>query len=212
MYTLYYSPSTASLVVHWLLIELGGPFELALVDFSRKDQHSSAFLALNPNGHVPTLIVDGAPRAECAALLMLLAERHPQANLLPAPGSPTRADFLQVMFFLANTLQPAFRRWFYSDEIAGPDNSQAVQKHARAKIERCWEILDARLADGRSYLIGEQLTVADFLATMLARWSRNMPRMATHWPQLQHYVHRMRQMPSLRAVHVRESLKEWIDG
>ncbi len=209
-YRLYYMPSTASLAVHWMLIELGVPFELELVDFETRAQSSAAFLALNPSGRVPVLVVDGVPRAEVAALLMLLAERHPEAGFAPAAGSLERADYLQWMLFLANTLQPAFRVWFYPDEPAGPDQVAAVQAKARADIEAIWARVDARFADGRRFLLGERLSAADFLLTMLTRWSRAMPVTAAAFPHLCAYIRRMRAMPSLREVHAREGLTDWI--
>ena len=55
MYTLYYSPSTASLVVHVALLEIGAKHELKLRDFASKQQKDAAYLALNPNGVVPTI-------------------------------------------------------------------------------------------------------------------------------------------------------------
>ena len=209
-YRLYHAPSTAALAVHWMLIELDVPFELERVDFETQAQRSPEFLKLNPSGRVPVLVVDGVPRAEVAALLMLLAERHPQAGLAPAVGAGERADYLQWMLFLANTLQPAFRAWFYPNEPAGPDQVAAVQARARADIEAIWSRVDARFADGRRFLIGERLSVADFLLTMLTRWSRAMPVTATAFPHLGAYVGRMRAMPSLREVHAREGLTDWI--
>ncbi len=211
-YRLHYAPSTASLAVHWMLIELGVPFELKEVDFAKEAQRSPEFLKLNPGGRVPVLVVDDVPRAEVAALLMLLAERHPQADFAPAVGAPERADYLQWMLFLANTLQPAFRAWFYPDEPAGPDQAAAVQVRARAAIEAIWARVDARFTDGRRYLLGERLSAVDFLLTMLTRWSREMPTPATAFPHLGAYVDRMRAMPSLREVHAREGLTDWIDG
>ena len=56
--TLYYSPGSASMLAHWLLIELGVPHELRLVDTAAKAQKSPEYLALNPNGVVPTLVAD----------------------------------------------------------------------------------------------------------------------------------------------------------
>ncbi len=211
-YRLYYSPSTAALAVHWMLIELGVPFELEAVDFATQAQRSPEFLKLNPSGRVPVLVVDGAPHAEVAALLMLLAERHPAAGFAPAVGAAERADYLQWMLFLANTLQPAFRAWFYPDEPAGPDQVEAVQARARADIEAIWARVDARFADGRRFLLGDRLSAADFLLTMLTRWSRAMPVTATAFPHLAGYVARMRTMPSLREVHAREGLDDWING
>ena len=211
MYSLYYSPGAASLVVHWMLIQIGAPHELVLIDTKAMAQKSAAYLALNSDGRVPTLIVEGAPARECAALAMLLAERHPEAGLAPPPGDPLRPAYLQEMVALANTLLPAFRAWFYPDEPAGPEAAAAVQAVSRAQIEAVWDRFDGQLADGRAHLLGERLSAVDFLATMLMRWSRNMPRPAATWPHIGRYLATMRALPSLREVHAREGLSEWID-
>ncbi|MEX0644945.1 MAG: glutathione S-transferase [Parvularculaceae bacterium] len=210
MYKLYYSPGAASLAVHWMLIELGVPFEAILTDIDKKAHKEPAYLKLNPGGVIPTLVVDEKPQAEAAALLLLLAERHPKARLAPEPGSPLRADYLQWMFFLANTLQPAYRLWFYPEEGAGPANAEATKAEARKRIETAWEGIDARFADGRRHLLGDSLSAVDFMATMLARWSRNMPKPAQSWPHVSGYIARMKAMASLKEVHAREGLTEWI--
>lgn len=212
MYRLYYSPGAASLAVHWMLLELDVPFELALIDTEARQQKTPAYLALNPGGVVPTLIVDGAPMSESTAILMLLAERHAPGSLSPAPGSPERAAYLQWMIYLANTLLPAFRAWFYPHEPASSEASEAAGLVARAGIEAAWDRIDAQLAKGGSFLLGDTLTAADFLATMLMRWSRNMPKTATAWPNIAAYLTRMRAMPSLREVHAREGLTDWINS
>src|SRR5690242_1292318 len=108
MYTLYYAPGAASMLPHLALLETGAPYELKLVDTAAKQHKSAEYLKLNPNGVIPTLVADGAPMAEAAAMALLLAERHPEAKLAPAPGSPQRAAFLQWMLHFANTLQPTF--------------------------------------------------------------------------------------------------------
>ena len=59
MTTLYYSPGAASLVVHWLLIELGEPHELQLVDFASRAQKSPEYLRLNPSGVVRDVDLPG---------------------------------------------------------------------------------------------------------------------------------------------------------
>jgi glutathione S-transferase len=208
MYTLYYKPSTASLCVHWMLIELGVPFELKLVDTDAP--RSPEYLRLNPTGQVPTLVVDGEAHAESAALLMLLAERHPQAGFAPAVGSPERAAYLELTVYLANALLPAFRNLFYAEDFAGAAHAADSIEHARARIEAAWTLIDQRLADGRPFLLGQDMRAPDFLLTMLTRWSRNQPRPATAWPHLAAYVARMKQRPGLREVHAREGLTEWI--
>ena len=92
MYTLYYSPGTASMVVHLALLEIGAPHRLELVDFDKDAQHSPEYLRLNPRGQVPTLVIDGQPYFESAALLMILAERHPEAGSRRRPAAPCAPD------------------------------------------------------------------------------------------------------------------------
>lgn len=205
MYRLYGSPSTASLVVHWMLIELGVPFELEMLDFDAQDQKTADYLALNPGGVVPTLIVDGAPVVESAAILMLLAERHPEAGLAPAVGSAERAAWLQWMVWLANNLMPPMRQWFYAEDRPG-----LADGVIQARIEAVWDRIDGHL-QGR-YMVGERLSTVDMLVTMLMRWSRNMPKPASAWPNIASYLVHMRAEPALREVHAREGLTDWIDG
>lgn len=206
MYTLYYSPGTASMVVHLALLEIGAPHELKLVDFDANAQRDPAYLKLNPRGVVPTLVVDGQPLSESAALLMLLAERHPEASLAPPMGSPERAAWYQWIVYLSNTLMSAYRLWFYPQEL---DDTPAVRAPIQRKIEAVWDLLDAQLAAHGPYLLGERFSGADLLLTMLMRWSRNMPRPATGWPALRQLADRVRARPSWQRLYEIEGLREW---
>jgi glutathione S-transferase len=207
--TLYYAPGAASFLVHWLLIELEVPHALQLVDTAAKAQKSSEYLALNPSGVVPTLVIDGKPQYEAAALAMLLAERHPRAGLAPAFDDPRRADYLQWMFNLANMVQPLFRQWWYPGEPAGEADADMVRAHCAPRIEAEWRRIDAHLAAHGPYLLGTEISAADFYLAMLMRWSRNMPKPATEWPQLAALAGRMKARPSFQALYVREGLTEW---
>lgn len=206
---LYGSPSTASLVVHWLLIELNVDFELRMLDFDRQQQKAPDYLALNPQGRVPTLLMDGQVLTESAAIVLHLADLHPQAGLAPAPGSPARAAYYRWMFFSAYTLMPAYRAWFYPDEPAGTANVEAVQEHARVFLEKAWSQIDQHLATQGPYLLGERCSAADFVLTMLMRWSRNMPRSTDDWPALKTLAARMKALPSFKETYRREGLTDW---
>jgi glutathione S-transferase len=207
MYTLYYAPGAASLLPHLALLETGAPYELKLVDTAAKQQKSPEYLKLNPNGVVPTLIVDGAPMAEAAAMALLLAERHPEAKLAPAPGSPQRALFLQWMLHFANVVQPTFRLWWYPDEAGGEASPARVGVQQR--IEAGWDRLDAHLAAHGPYMLGNEFSVADLYATMLMRWSRNMPRPALQWPHMAALAVRVRSRDSWKKLYAVEGLTEW---
>lgn len=208
-YVLYYSPGAASMAVHWMLLEVGVPFEVVLVDIETGEQRNAEYLRLNPDGRVPTMLIDGSPHRESAALLMLLAERHPEAKLMPSLQSPDRADWLEMMIYLANTLLPAMRDWFYADKDGNPSGAAPVKALAKQRIEGAWSILDAHLTGKETYLVGNRLSTVDFLAMMLMRWSRNMPRPATEWSSLANYVRRLKTLPSFIEVNRREGLNGW---
>jgi glutathione S-transferase len=209
MYTLYYSPGAASLVVHWLLIEIGAKHELRKLDLAAGEHKRPDYLAINPAGVVPTLLVHSDPVTETAAIVLHLADAHPSVALAPAPGSIERGRYYQWILHLANTLHPAFRIWFYPHEAAGAECADAAKDQARARIEACWDRLEAHLHKRGPYLLGVSATAADFLLTMFMRWSRNMPRPATEWPQLAALAQRMKARPSFRALYEREGLTEW---
>lgn len=209
MYVLYFSPGTASMAVHQALLEIGTRHELRKVDLDSNAQKSEEYLRLNPNGTVPTLVVDGQPVYECAALLLLLAERHPEAALAPAPGTPQRAIYLQWMLHFANTLQPAYRQWFYPQDFAPAQQEKESKDFARKRIEAAWDRLDAHLAAHGPYVLGDTFSIADLYATMLMRWSRNMPKTATAWPALAALAQRVKARESWKRLYDIEGLTEW---
>lgn len=209
MYTLYYSPGAASMVVHLALLEIGAPHELRRVDFEAGAQRDADYLKLNPRGVVPTLVIDGRPMSESAAILMLLAERHPDAKLLPPSGSPEREAWLQWIVYLSNTLMSTYRFWFYPAELGAAEHTPAVHEALKNKIEGVWDLLDTQLQTHGPCLLGKDVSGADLLLTMLMRWSRNMPRPATEWPALKQLADLVRARPSWKKLCQIEGLGDW---
>lgn len=209
MITLYTAPGSAGLVVHWLLIELEIPHTLHKLDLAAGDHKQPAYLALNPAGVVPTLVIDGQPVTEAAAIALHLVDAYPARDFAPAPGTLARAAYYQWTFFFANTMQPAFRGWFFPAEPAGEANADAAKLHARARIEAAWARLDTHLAAHGPYLLGDKIATPDFLLTMLMRWSRNMPKTALAWPALERHAAAMKARPAFKEVYAREGLTDW---
>ncbi|WP_342117824.1 glutathione S-transferase family protein [Pseudoduganella sp. OTU4001] len=209
MYTLYYGRGAASLAIHAALKEIGVPYELVAVDLEAGQQRSPEYLRINPQGKVPTLIIDGRAFHESAALMLMLAERHPQSNLAPAAGSLARAEWYELAVTMANNLGGNFRLWFYPSDIGSSEGDTAVRSAIQQRIESMWATLDARLADNGPYLLGESFSGVDLMLTMYMRWSRNMPRPATDWPALKKYADMMRARPSWRHVTETEALTGW---
>ena len=130
-----------------------------------------------------------------------------------ARRAPHRAEWLEQMIFLANTVLPAMRDWFYAGTDGDAAGADAVQAIARRRLEAAWDRLDAHMQGGRSLTWSASgISTADFLAVMLMRWTRNMPKPATTWPNLEPYIERMRAMPSFIEVNLREGLTDWLNG
>ena len=109
MLTLFIAPGSSSFAPHIALREVGAEFDIRPLSFKRKDNRSAEYLAINSEGKVPTLLVEGRPLTEVAAILFYLARRFPAANLLPA-GIEGEAQVLSWMSFIASTIHPARRQ------------------------------------------------------------------------------------------------------
>jgi glutathione S-transferase len=140
MLTLFFAPVSSSMAAHIALHEIGAPFEAKPLSFARKETRSSEFLALNPEGKVPTLLVDGRPLTEVAAILFFLAKRFPAASLLPVDNLEAEAHVISWMSFIVATLHPARRR--------GIEHARAVYAIADRRLgARTWAVGDYSIAD-----------------------------------------------------------------
>jgi len=140
MLTLYFAPGASSFAVHIALHEVGAAFEGKPMSFKNNDMRSPDFLAVNPEGKVPTLLIDGRRLTEVAAILYYLAKRFPEAGLLPSDDLEADAQALSWMSFIASTLHPARAR--------GPDYAIEV-----------YRVADRRL--GKGWALGERYSIAD---------------------------------------------------
>jgi glutathione S-transferase len=104
---LYLAPGSSSMAVHIALHEIGVPFEARPMSFHKKEMRTPEFLALNPAGKVPTLLIDGRPLTEVAGCLYYLAHRFQEANLLPRGDVELEAQAVSWMSFIASVLHPA---------------------------------------------------------------------------------------------------------
>src|SRR5713226_4133697 len=120
MLTLYFAPGSSSMAVHIALHEIGVAFEGKPMSFKKDDMRSPDYLALNPEGKVPTLVIDGRPLTEVAAILFYLAKRFPEAGLLPRDDIEADARALSWMCVGVSTFDPALRHGlYYAMEVSG---------------------------------------------------------------------------------------------
>lgn len=140
MLTLYFAPGASSMAPHIALREIGVPFEARPISFARKENRAPTYLALNPEGKVPTLLIDGRPLTEVAAILFYLARRFPEAGLLPLNNSEAEAQVISWMSFIAATIHPARRR--------GLDHARTVYALADKRLgDLPWAVGTYSIAD-----------------------------------------------------------------
>jgi glutathione S-transferase len=212
MIQLHYYPSTASMIPHLLLEEMGIPFELVLVDRANEAHKAPAYLALNPNGLLPALTDGDLVLYETAAICLHLCDTHPVA-LAPPLGTDERAHFYKWLVWLTNTLQSTLIAYFYPDRWVDPGNEDGVAQvkaQAQIKIAGLLDLLDAELArHGGPWFMGEAFTALDPYVFTLCRWTRNFSaRPARSLTHLGPYLQRVLARPATRRVMVSEQLSE----
>lgn len=211
MIQLHHYPSTAAMVPHILLEELGVPYERVLVDRGAGDHRKSPYLALNPNGLIPVLVDGDLVLYETAAIVLHLCDTHPQAQLAPALGSTERAHFYKWLMWLTNTLQSTLIVYFYTERWMDEGNTAGVAElkgHAERKIGAMLDQLDAELARlGGPWFLGKGYSALDAYVFTLCRWTRNFKSPpARSRPALGPYLQRMLERPSVRQVIANEQL------
>jgi len=208
---LHYYPSTAAMIPHIVLEELGVPYERVLVDRTRNAHKEPAYLALNPNGLIPVLTDGGLVLYEAAAIVLHLCDTHPQAKLAPELGTAARAHFYKWLVWCTNTLQATLMAYFYPERWVKEGNAEGaaeVKAQAQAKVDGLVDQLDALLAqNGGPWILGPGYSALDAYVFTLCRWTRNFGgRKARDRAHLGPYLQRVSERPAVQRVFAAEQL------
>jgi glutathione S-transferase len=194
---------------HAVLHEIGCPFELLRVDTAAGENRKPAYLALNPNHRVPTLVHGDRVLYESAAILLYLCENHPEAGLMPLPGEAGRHLFLQWMFYFTNTLQEELQHWWHADNYLDSGAAQAELKTvAERRLHGMFSQIDTVLGQGGPYMLGHRFSAADLFLVMLCRWTRAMAVPATDYPNVKRLIDLVTARPSWVAMMEAEGI-DW---
>ena len=215
MYKLYYYPGNANLAPHILLEEIGTPYELMLVDREQNEHKSRAYMKLNPNGRIPTLVDGNLTLFESAAICMYLADKHPVANLVPLVGDRARAYLYQWLIYLTNTIQPEILAFHYpSQYIADASNADSTEEiikfikiKAEKQLERMFNIVNNSLIEG-PYMLGQNFSVCDAYLLMLSRWCRTLKHSPRNFPNLRRCLEYIAARPAVHKAFKTEGIKE----
>lgn len=208
---LHYYPSTAAMVPHIVLEELGVPYERVLVDRARDRHREPDYLKLNPNGLIPVLTDGDLVLYETAAIVLHLCDTHPGARLIPPLGTTARAEFYKWLAWLTNTLQATLMVYFYPERWVKEGNAEGaaeVKAQAQAKVAGMLDQLDALVAaHGGPWIFGTQYNGLDAYVFTLCRWTRNFSQgRARERAHLGPYLQRMSERPAVQRVFAAEEI------
>lgn len=209
---LYYAPGACSFVPHVALEAVraatGQAFETQLVKLHKGEQRSPEHLALNPDGQVPVLLVDGQPLTQIVAICDFLDRAFPQAGLLPTePWARARA--LSRLAWINNTVHPTFTRVFMPDKVAKEDAAKGhVREIAVGQYRELLSRIDAMAREaGGAFLLGERVSPLDAYAFTVLRWGGFAGLPPSDFPALAALAERVAQQPAAAAAMARENIK-----
>jgi glutathione S-transferase len=160
--TFYHAPNSRSATTRLLLEELGVPYTIHALNFANGDNRKPDYMAVNPMGKVPAIVVDGVLVTETVAIFLYLADLFPAAGLAPSLTDPLRGPYLRWMVFYAACMEPAF----VDRAMEREPGRQAMSPYG--DWDTTYGTVMKQLATG-PWLLGERHTAADVLwGSMLA--------------------------------------------
>ncbi|MEP7123477.1 MAG: glutathione S-transferase family protein [Byssovorax sp.] len=201
--TLYYAPMSNAARIYASLEELGVPYEKVKLDLRAGDQKKPEFLALNPNGKVPTIVLDGTPMFESVAIQIALGERYGvEKGLWPALGSAEHLSALTWLVWGQVSLAGALMRYmqntseYLPKELHHAPTAEVALKDAHAHLS----ILDAHLGK-QPFVTGERFTLGDLDLASVLGWAVHAAKISLElYPKLAAWLGSASQRPGMRAA------------
>jgi len=179
MLILYFSPGASSMATHIALHEVGAQFEPRLVSLSTKENRTPEYLALNPEGKVPTLAIDGRILTEVAGTLYYLARMFPESKLWPEDNE-AQAQVISWMSFIASTVHPA-------------------RRVGEARLHEVFAVAEQKLG-GRDWTVGDYSIADIHLFRLFWRWMNSGGPAPGTFPGVSAHYERMMRRPAVRRV------------
>jgi glutathione S-transferase len=199
---LYYAPGACSLATHILLREAGLPFDLEKVDIRNKTtEHGEDWLGLNPKGYVPALRMDdGDILTENLVLHGYVADLKPDSKLAPPHGTKARLRQDELAVYVSTEIHKTYGAMF------NPAITDDARKAAIDRLHSRYRLIEALLADGRTYLTGEQFATVDAYLFTVTNWANALKIDLSSFPKLLAYQQRVVARPAVLAALVAEGL------
>lgn len=185
MYTLYWSTRTAAFFPDAMLSKAGADFERREVKRVDGRVADPAFEKISPMKQIPALVLpDGTVLCESVAISLTLAERHPEAAMLPEPASDQRAmAYRWVMHLVCNVYECDLRHSYPDRYTANPDGVAGVRKAAETRWDRSYEVIEEALGDG-PWFLGRDYSLLDVMLAAMVCWHYDTPALLARSPKI----------------------------
>ena len=191
--TFYTNPQSRGRIVHWLLEELGVPYDMNILDFEKGDHKKPEYLKINPMGKVPAVVHRGVVVTEAAAICTYLADAYPEAGLAPALNDPQRGTYLRWLFFGAGCIEPAI-----VDKLFARPPVERKGAVGYGSYDDTLNALETALTPG-PFILGERFSVADVYVGAQVQWGLMVKGLEPR-PKFQQYAERIAQRPALSKL------------
>ncbi|PZQ60586.1 MAG: glutathione S-transferase family protein [Phenylobacterium zucineum] len=198
--TLYFAAGSCTLPALAGLEEAGARYDAVRLVLAEGHQRTPQYLAVHPRGRVPALVVDGVTITENIAVLTTIAGLFPEAALLPVdPVRQGRA--YELLSWFASGVHVSFAQTsrperYTRDEAAWP----ALKAGGRENMLAAYAELEARLEDGRAWLLGEAYSLADPYALVFHRWAERLGVDTADYPAFDAHAARVRARPAVKRA------------
>lgn len=185
-YILYGARRSGSLAVEMALAEIGADYQVRDIDLETNAQREDAYAQVNPQQKVPALLTPtGETLTESVAIVLTLAERHPEARLLPPAGSAANASALRWLLFVATELYPLIEFNDYPKRFAqNEEDALALRETIRSKWRERWLLVE-RYIDGGPYILGSHHCLTDLYIAVVSRWAQQDAWRANNLPKVE---------------------------
>jgi GST-like protein len=200
-YVLHGAAGTGSTPVEAALTLIGQPYRLVEAGSWEETARGEAMARVNPMRQIPALVLpSGEVMTESAAILIWLADRHPEARLAPGLADPRRGQFLRWTAFIAAEIYALYWVRDVPSRLAEGAEAEAVIK-ARTldRIAHCWRMMGEQVSPAGRFLLGEELSVLDLYLAVVSRWSPRRRRFYAAAPALAPVVKAVDAEPRLAA-------------
>ncbi len=195
---LYWHPMSSATPVACALAELDVPHERIKIDIRTGEQRRPEFLALNPNGKVPTLTVEGAPMFETLAIQLWLGEQYGVARgLWPAAGTPERLQAMSWCAWAYVTFGAVLVRLVVATQGDAALRHETHAAAARDGLNQLLGLLDARLA-GQPWMLGAGYSLVDLVVGSVIGYSAYMGAPVASHPHVQAWLAKVQARPAMQ--------------